>query len=638
MFYPVPQAMAFNDSLLGLALLAAPVGHLTGNWVLARNVLVLLGFFLSAWWTYRLALRLGAHPAGAWLAGLLYGFCSFRFHHLTNVKLVFGAFIPLFFLHWTEFVQKGRASALAMAVGIGALQLVSSFYYGFFLLTLAPLYGLVLAGTELRTWAPARPGAWAATAGFIGIVALTLSLGFLLPYWMTGYVFGLQRSLEENTVWSATPIRYLVSQSRLGFLWTARWWNAEQVLWPGVLSLLAVLALPGRVPYATALWSLTGTAFLLSLGPRTPLFRWAYRVLPYFPAMRYPARWGALVILGLALLAALGVSRAWVRMKPRFRYVALSVLTFVAGLDLWHAPLPAMPFPKPPPIYRRLQHEMAPGAVAVFPLYSNFREGSTFYAAWIPAHGKPVIGAYAAWAPPSSEWMRIVLAEFPSPSALWLAQRLDIRYFVFHPASFRRVGAENLWQYYRQAIETLPAGWVHRRVQELEDVLLVLNLERIRRDLDVRPPDRWNWASLHPEQVQAPASPDARQAITDGDPTTAWVTRYTEGWHVTVDFGQDISLQAVRVFTDPKDKILYLWGSSDGSTWRPVYTVPWWVWAGARLLPDGRVYPDPSHGKDRPVLLCAPNRIRYLKLTSSPMAGHIAVRELQVILVQKETE
>jgi hypothetical protein len=115
--------MAFNDSLLGLALLAAPVGHLTGNWVLARNVLVLLGFFLSAWWTYRLALRLGAHPAGAWLAGLLYGFCSFRFHHLTNVKLVFGAFIPLFFLHWTEFVQKGRASALAMAVGIGALQL-----------------------------------------------------------------------------------------------------------------------------------------------------------------------------------------------------------------------------------------------------------------------------------------------------------------------------------------------------------------------------------------------------------------------------------------------------------------------------------------------------------------------------------
>jgi len=636
--YPHRRAMTFNDSLLGLALLGLPIGGLTGNWVLARNVLFILGFLLSAWVTYRLARLLGASTEGALVAGLLYGFCSFRFHHITNLKLTFGPLIPLFFYYLTRWAGSGRPAYFLGAFLTWAFQMISSMYYGFFLLTLGPLYGAWMR------WSRRDPSAEAVDAGLHGhrwavlgvgtAVGLGLIFGVALPYWETSFRFGLHRSMEENAVWSAVPGNYLATGARLGFPgWGHRWWNGERVLWPGVLAVTALGALPWRNRTVLGLWGLTGMSFLLSLGPQTPVFRVAYALLPYFSAMRYPARWGIMTIFFLSLLAGWGTTRMLQALPARARGWALSGLVAIGLIDLWHAPLRAIPVPAPPPIYRVLAAASEPGAVAVFPLYSNFREGSTFYAYWTTFHWKPVVGTYAAWAPPSHEWVRFVLKDFPLPHALWLAQYLHIRYLIFHPESFRNVGAQDQWERYRWLMTTvLPSEWVLRRKQELEDVLLVLDLERIRRDLDVRPPDRWNWASLHPEQVQAPASPDARQAITDGDPTTAWVTRYTEGWHVTVDFGQDISLQAVRVFTDPKDKILYLWGSSDGSTWRPVHTVPWWVWAGARLLPDGRVYPDPAYGKDRPVLLCAPNRIRYLKLTSSPVAGHIAVRELQVIL------
>ncbi len=637
-FYPLRQAMRFNDTLFGLALLAAPVGHLTGNWVLARNVLLVLGFFLSAWFTYRLARRLGAHPSGAFLAGLLYGFCSFRFHHLTNLKLSFGPLIPLFFYSWTDFIQTGRPLALTAAVGVGLFQMLSSMYYGFFLLTLAPLYGLVLWATGPRVpRPPVRPGAWALAVGGIGLATLGMVLGFLGPYKVVSDWLGLRHSIEANVPWAADPTSYLATQSRVGFAWTARWWNAERVLWPGSLALCALGALPGRRTYAMSLWVLTVVSFLLSLGPRTPVFRGFYHALPYFPAMRYPARWGLMAVFGLALLSALGVTRLWKRVPSRYRWGVLGILTAVAAVDLWHAPLPATPVPDPPPVYRHLQASSEPGAVAVFPLYSDFRQGSTFYGYWTTFHWKPVIGAYAAWTPPSFEWIRLVLNDFPLPHALWLAQYLNVRYLVFHPESFRRVGAPDQWERYRRLMATaLPPEWVLRQKQELEDVLLVLNLERIRQDISVRPPSRWTWQSPRPEQVRTPALPAARRAMTDGDPDTAWVVEYTDDWHVTVDFGRPVTLQALRVFTDPKDKILYLWGSSDGSTWRPVSTVPWWVWAGAHALPEARTYPDPERWRDRPVLLCAPNRVRYLKLTTSPVAGRIAVRELQVLLQDEE--
>ncbi|MCS7313468.1 MAG: hypothetical protein NZ742_11260, partial [Acidobacteria bacterium] len=370
-FYPLQESMRFNDTLLGLALLAAPIGHLTGNWVLARSVLFLLSFFLSAWLTYRLACRLGAHPAGAFLGGLLYGFCSFRFHHLTNVKLTFGPLIPLFFYYWTDFVQTGRPRALATAFGVGVYQMLSSMYYGFFILTLAPIYGLALwASGPRRPWTPAKPGAWTLTVVWIGLVTLGMLFEFFLPYWQTGYLFDAHHSVESNAVWSAHLTSYLVNQSRLGFAWTARWWNAERVLWPGSLALLAVAAVPGRVPYAIPLWVWTLVSFFLSLGPQTPVFLGFYQSLPYFSAMRYPARWGIMTLLGLALLSALGLTNLRSRIPPRYRVGLFSLLTIGAAVELWHAPLPAQPAPNPPPMYRPLQQSGEPGGVAVFPLSS----------------------------------------------------------------------------------------------------------------------------------------------------------------------------------------------------------------------------------------------------------------------------
>jgi hypothetical protein len=636
-FHPVPRAMTFNDSLLGLALFAAPIGGLTGNWVLARNVLLLAGLFLSAWWTYRLARAFGIGSGGAFLAGLLYAFCTMRMsHHVANLKMAFGAFIPWVFYCLTRYAQRGQPRYLLGAFLGWGLQMISSMYYGFFLLTLLPLYLLgmwVAYRTERAAEPPSSPVEFIGTVAGIGIGAALLALGFFVPYWETSYLYGLRRGLEE-AIWGA-HLRSYVSSGAIPALLLRPWLHlpTDRVLaWPGLGVLLALAAPPWRDRVRAVLWGCALLSFLLSLGPQTPVFTAAFRLLPYFQTMRYPDRWAILVVFFLALLAGWGLSDLQSRMSARWGRILTGLVLAVTGVDLWHAPLSARPVPDVPPVYRRLAAHRDPGAVAVFPLFANYWEGSKFYGYWATSHWKPVLGAVAAWAPPSAEWVRTALAEFPSPHAFWLAAALDIRYLVFHPQSFRNVGREAEWEWYRRALTTLPPRWVLRYEQEREDILITLNLEQIRRDMPIVPPRRFRWESPRADQIRFPVDPEARRALTDGDPSTVWVVPYTEEWHLRLDLGAERSVRAVRILGDPKPKDFTVWSSTDGQAWRSVPVIPWWLWVGVRHLPEAREYPDPQAWAGRAVLLCAPNRTRYLKITTTPVAGRIAVQDLFLVL------
>lgn len=629
--YPFPRTLTFNDAQWGLGLLGAPIGWTTGNWLLARNVLLLLGFWLSAWWTYRLALRVGASRFGAFIAGLLYGFCSLRFHHVRILKMAFGPLIPLFFLYLTRWSQTGRLLDLWKAALTWALQMVSGLYYGFFLLTLGPLYGLLMRSRPPADPVPRVRKKWETIIAVVGLasIGLGVTFGLLLPYWESRYLFGLEHDIGLNRQWAARVTNYLATESRIGRKMTARWWDWERPLWVGVLAWAAFLAPPWAGRVQGTLWAMTALSFLLSLGPQTPVFQVAYSVLPYFSAMRYPARWGMMVIFFMALLAGLGITRLQARCPARFRWALMAFLSGVAGIDLWHAPLRVESAPTPPAVYARLRAHREPGAVAAFPLYSNYDIGSALYGSWTLAHQKPTLGAYSVWPIPGAEWIRTGLADFPSPHALWLAARLNVRYFVFHAGLFSRLGQDELFRRYEQSVDQLPRAWV-RRLERVEgDVLLTLNLEQIRQDLWVAPPPSWRWASVPPSQVQVPVEPPARTAITDGDPRTVWTIPYTGDWQVWIDLGRPVYVRAIRIRHDPKDKMFFLSGSADGQDWTPIHTVPWWIWVGLRRLPYAREYPSDRPGQA--VLLCTRNWVRYLRITSTRVAGHIAIRDIQLI-------
>jgi len=87
-FYPNHNSLAYSENLIGSAVFAAPVLWLTGNPVLAVNVVSLLSCMLCGLGAYVLGRRVGLSAAGAVLTGLIFAFSPPRFFRLDRKSVV----------------------------------------------------------------------------------------------------------------------------------------------------------------------------------------------------------------------------------------------------------------------------------------------------------------------------------------------------------------------------------------------------------------------------------------------------------------------------------------------------------------------------------------------------------------------
>ncbi len=394
-FYPYPDTLAYTDNHLLIAILTAPITWLSGEPLLAHNLLVLLSFSLSGWAVYLLARDTLPRTVGPWpalLAGAAFTFCAYRFAHLSQLNLLQTAWMIFALRHLRRlllpFEQGGGRLADALLSGLFAgIQVATALYYAFFTAALLGGYGLLWAGGAL--WARlrlGRPLPWrqAGLTLLAALLAVLLALPFTLPYVRVYGSLGIVRSVRELDGWSAPLQAYFsVPAENLlyGRLGEAVVGSGELVLFPGLLvaglaivgSGLLVTARLGRRSWSVGLpgwldasyWLLVAaSAFLLSFGTGLRLLRvdaplslplpylLLYTRLPGFAALRVPARWGLLVCLALVLLAALALAVLFARLRPRTRMWVGSVLlagvlveqaappSILAGLSASSAPAP----------------------------------------------------------------------------------------------------------------------------------------------------------------------------------------------------------------------------------------------------------------------------------------------------------
>src|SRR5438034_533432 len=95
-FHPEPNTLTYMDSLLGEAIVAAPVAALTRNPAVVYNSVVLLSYVASGWATYRLVRLLGVSRSGSFLSGLLFAFSPYRWFNMANLNLLQAEPMPAF--------------------------------------------------------------------------------------------------------------------------------------------------------------------------------------------------------------------------------------------------------------------------------------------------------------------------------------------------------------------------------------------------------------------------------------------------------------------------------------------------------------------------------------------------------------
>ena len=191
---------------------------------------------------------------------------------------------------------------------------------------------------------------------------------------------------------------------------------------------------------------MASAGFILSLGLRTPIYGWVYHAFPPMQGLRAAARFGNLFLLGMAVLAGLGLAALRGRLPPRRAAVVAVTLVVLANLESLRAPVGYTRFDGIPPIYNVLAQE--PGRVVLVEVPFWPPQGAFEHAEYLlnaTAHWRPMMNGYSGYLPQSYRRNAQLFWFFPQEHAIQAMRRAGATHVMIHPKGFGHE-AEAMWR------------------------------------------------------------------------------------------------------------------------------------------------------------------------------------------------
>jgi hypothetical protein len=192
-----------------------------------------------------------------------------------------------------------------------------------------------------------------------------------------------------------------------------------------------------------ALLHLSGAVFAwaLSLGPSikfntTPLCPGPYALLtlvcPWIQVLRMSTRFGALMMLSLAVLAGLGLSE-WLASRSRHpgRHTVGIFLILLVEYASVPRPLGAAPDAAGvPPVYQWLRTRPGDPVLVEIPYTHGYADA--FWMFYSLHHGKRIVNGYSAYTPPEGKIAVMALVDFPSDASIEFLKATGADWVVVH--------------------------------------------------------------------------------------------------------------------------------------------------------------------------------------------------------------
>lgn len=436
-FHPEKRTLAYSEPLLVPGVMAMPLRAAGLDATVTYNLLVILGFALSAWAMWRVVADWTGDEAAGAVAGLAYAFNAHLLTRFGHLQAIHAECFPLVLFALDRLATRARLrDGVLLGVGLALVGFTSIYQLAF--AAGATIAAMLARVTEWRR----RPGATLAATGLgIGLGVLLLA-PMLWQYLSVSREFGLARTVAEAADFAATWRDYLATGGRLHYAWwSAPFFPDTAALFPGVIVVvlaLVGLASPreqqGRVRMMAAI-GVTGV--LMSLGPVVPFYTWLFEHVPLLQATRATDRWGVLALTALAVLAAYGLAVLRARTSGRARQAITVAALALITLEALRAPMAFRPTPAIPAIYTRIA--TLPGAVLLeYPTYEGpaFSRNAPYLLAQT-VHFKPIVAGYSGTFTPAYTARLADLATFPSDRARRRITAMGITHIVLHLAPLR---------------------------------------------------------------------------------------------------------------------------------------------------------------------------------------------------------
>ena len=561
-FYPYPNVLAYSENLLGIAVLVAPFHWASGNPVLTYNIALLLSFVVAGVSAYALARELTGSRAAALVAALGFAFAPYRWAQLTHLQVLWTAWLPLVFWALHRALRAPQTSHWAVFIVVLLLQLFSNGYSGFqvaIAIAVIAVTGLLIREVDRRTML--RLSIALAVAGLMVVPAALAHLN----------VWGTQDPTPGDLVANGADLStYLSVHPDLPASgWLPGLSQDEGNLFPGaVIVLLAFFALlPSGRSESSRRWrwayaAIALIAMILSLGPEprawgrplpfASIYKGLVSTVPLFDALRVPARFGALVLVAVNVLAAYGVARlvstigGGLRLTAYGLQVALTAVACILIVFEGHGgPLRVVPrwvAVEPEAQATRWLAGQPPGAVLNLPMNTLGETADMQQQFAVLAHRHPTINGVSRLVTPLVELLSgsgspLVVPEL-LPDAVPFLRGLGVRYVLMRSDEFfDQAIATRL----RETLASTPAAHERGRFGNI----IAWEIDT----LDLRREESGALTRIAPGGLTLAASenPDRLSFAIDGNPGTRWLTGRPQSGSEWLSVGLDRPRQLARL-------------------------------------------------------------------------------------------
>ncbi len=442
-YHPFPNTLAYSENLIGSALIAAPVLWLTGDGVLAINLVALSSCLLCGLGTCLLARRLGVGTLGAVIAGIVFAFAPARFFRMSQIHLVAMQWIPFSLAYLHSYLDTKRARDLRIAIGFATLQVLCGGHGAVFLLVAGGALALyrVALGEPLALVKRARD------VGLAGVALLVPAALMIAPYRRVQQEMGLRRTLDN---WTVTPESYLASPSHvhqyaLSLFSDVKFHEqASAFLFPGILPVLlagAALLVPRdnrlQQRHVVLYALLAAISVLLFIDGPLALWPWVHS-WPGMNFIRAPSRFMILTTLCLAVLAGAGFERIAIRWTTITQRAAAVIVAVLLLAEFSAYPFMGTDYAVPSPaVDRWLATQPAPFVVAEVPLpdprnSGRFERFQTMAMLHSMAHWQKTIHGYSGIRAPFHDQLYADLRQFPDEKSITRLREVGVTYVVVH--------------------------------------------------------------------------------------------------------------------------------------------------------------------------------------------------------------
>ncbi|HRZ87001.1 MAG TPA: hypothetical protein P5287_04220 [bacterium] len=450
----------------------------------AYNLLVFLSFPLAGLTMYLLAYRVTRNRYAAALSGVMYAFCPYHIaHSYQHLSLADIQWFPLYLYGLFRLYEKIDLRGILVTAAAFFLIFCADFYYVYFALFMTAVF-VMFDAVKNGVPAAARRGAAIGCALLLaGAAILPVNISVLRGMFGGGQGGGVvdsrfQRSLLDLTVFSAKPLDYLLPSKYHPVLgrfvpnmgigpWKGHRF-AEHTLYAGVvpvaLACIMIVALIRRgviVSRRTRFFFsfaavLAVCAGLCSLPPVIPLGGYTidaaareiraahmaympsyylYKLVPFF---RCYARFGILVMLGVAILAAGGFAQLVGRLRGGLPRTAATALTVMAVFFefLTVPPVRAVDSSAVPPAYLWLKGQAGGAAIAEYPLGDGVDPYTVQeYQFWQRVHGRKMVNGAVPGTPAYGFHDRVV--DITAPGVVGELRDAGVGFVVVHEGKYR---------------------------------------------------------------------------------------------------------------------------------------------------------------------------------------------------------